>query len=196
MDRTILRKWLKSGYMEKYVFHETVDGTPQGGIISPALANLALDGLEQLLREKFPKVTVKSAGGQPCVNFIRHADDFIITGRTKELLEREIKPLIEQFLRERGLELIGTWRAVVRSNMWIIMSSSMHSCDGFGGGIRKNLQAGSNRNTLSGIEVSTGVSSEKYMTAMGSLLRYGCSAPAAHPSNGILRLKVKQTRTI
>src|SRR6516162_4561865 len=71
----------------------------------PALANLALDGLEQLLRGKFPKVTVKSAGGQPCVNFIRYADDFIITGRTKELLEREIKPLIVQFLRERGLEL-------------------------------------------------------------------------------------------
>ena len=106
MDRTILRKWLKSGYMEKYVFHETVDGTPQGGIASPALANLALDGLEPLLRERFPKVTcIKSGGGQPCVNFIRYADDFIITGRTKELLEREIKPLIEQFLRERGLEL-------------------------------------------------------------------------------------------
>jgi RNA-directed DNA polymerase len=50
MDRTILRKWLKSGYTEKYVFHETADGTPQVGIISPALANLALDGLEQLLR--------------------------------------------------------------------------------------------------------------------------------------------------
>jgi RNA-directed DNA polymerase len=75
MDRSILRKWLKSGYMEKYVFHETVDGTPQGGIISPALANFALDGLEHLLRERFPKVTRNKAGeGQPCVNFIRYAD--------------------------------------------------------------------------------------------------------------------------
>jgi hypothetical protein len=68
--------------------------------------------------------------------------------------------------------------------MWI-MSSSMHCCDGFGEGIRENLQAGSNRNTLSGTEVSTGVSSEKHMTAMGSLSSYGCSAPAAHSSNGI-----------
>jgi RNA-directed DNA polymerase len=52
MDRTILQKWLKSGYMDKHVLHETTEGTPQGGIISPALANYALDGLERLLRKK------------------------------------------------------------------------------------------------------------------------------------------------
>ena len=46
MDRAILQKWLKSGYMEKHVLHETTEGTPQGGIISPALSNCALDGLE------------------------------------------------------------------------------------------------------------------------------------------------------
>jgi RNA-directed DNA polymerase len=106
MDKTILRKWLAAGYMEKQVFHETTEGTPQGGIASPALANYALNGLEQLLREKYPiKKRLKLLGGQtPCVNFIRYADDFIITGRSKELLE-EIKPLVESFLRERGLEL-------------------------------------------------------------------------------------------
>jgi retron-type reverse transcriptase len=54
MDRTILQMWLKSGYMEKHVLHETSDRTPQGGIISPALANCALDGLERLLKEKYP----------------------------------------------------------------------------------------------------------------------------------------------
>src|SRR5499425_944315 len=107
MDRAILQKWLKSGYMEKHVLHETTDGTPQGGIISPALSNCALDGLERLLKEKFPtKKPLSSFGGKfPCVNLIRYADDFIITGRTKELLEGEIKPLVEQFLQERGLEL-------------------------------------------------------------------------------------------
>jgi RNA-directed DNA polymerase len=107
MDRAILQKWLKSGYMEKHVLHETTDGTPQGGIISPALSNCALDGLERLLKEKFPtKKPLSSLGDKlPCVNLIRYADDFIITGRTKELLEGEIKPLVEQFLQERGLEL-------------------------------------------------------------------------------------------
>ena len=73
MDRTILQMWLKSGYMEKHVLHETLDGTPQGGIISPALANCALDGLERLLKEKYPTgKALKSFGGLcPSVNFIR-----------------------------------------------------------------------------------------------------------------------------
>jgi RNA-directed DNA polymerase len=109
MDRAILRKWLKSGYMDKHVFHETTEGTPQGGIVSPALANMALDGLERVLKEKYPSRPLKSLGNKnPSVNFIRYADDFIVTGRSKDLLERDVKPLIEQFLRERGLELSPT----------------------------------------------------------------------------------------
>ncbi len=109
MDRAILQKWLKSGYMDKRVFHETTEGTPQGGIASPALANMALDGLERVLKEKYPSRTLRSLGNKnPSVNFIRYADDFIVTGRSKDLLEKEVKPLIEQFLRERGLELSPT----------------------------------------------------------------------------------------
>jgi RNA-directed DNA polymerase len=102
--------------MDKHVLHETTDGTPQGGIVSPALANCALDGLERLLREKFPtKRPLPSLGGKlPCVNLIRYADDFIITGRTKELLEGEVKPLVEQFLRPRGLELSPMKTVVTR----------------------------------------------------------------------------------
>src|SRR5262249_16584949 len=49
MQRVLLRKWLQAGYLDRDVFHDTTEGTPQGGIISPALANLALDGLEQRL---------------------------------------------------------------------------------------------------------------------------------------------------
>ena len=110
MDRVILQKWLKSGYMEKHVLHESTDGTPQGGIISPALANCALDGLERLLQETFPaRKRLKSFGGEkPCVHLVRYADDFVITSKSKELLEGEIKPLVEQFLQERGLELSPT----------------------------------------------------------------------------------------
>lgn len=116
MDRAILQKWLKSGYMEKHVLHETTDGTPQGGIISPVLCNCALDGLERLLKEKYPTGTrLRSLGGKyPAVNFIRYADDFVITGKTQELLEGEIKPLVEQFLRERGLELSPTKTVVTQ----------------------------------------------------------------------------------
>jgi len=103
MERAILRTWLKAGYMEQRVLYATEAGTPQGGIISPVLANLALDGLERSLQEAFPKTTDK--GRRQKVNFVRYADDFVVTGSSRELLEDEVKPLVEQFLRERGLEL-------------------------------------------------------------------------------------------
>lgn len=99
----MLRMWLKSGYLESDVFHETEEGTPQGGIISPVLANLALDGMEKLLAENFSAHILSAPANK--VNLIRYADDFVITGRSRELLETEVKPLIEQFLAERGLVL-------------------------------------------------------------------------------------------
>ena len=103
MDKTILRKWLKAGFIEKHVLHPTEEGTPQGGICSPVLANMTLDGLEARIRERYPKASYRSRKAK--VNLIRYADDFVITGATKELLEIEIKPLVETFLCERGLEL-------------------------------------------------------------------------------------------
>lgn len=106
MDTAILRKWLKAGYMQKRAFYETESGTPQGGIISPVLANIALDGLEKVLRLKYP-LTGKGGwqGRKQKVNLVRYADDFVITGASKQLLETEVKPTVEAFLRERGLEL-------------------------------------------------------------------------------------------
>jgi RNA-directed DNA polymerase len=103
MNKVILQKWLKAGFMEQGVLYATDAGTPQGGICSPVLANMTLDGLERELRERYPKATRKSR--QAKVNLILYADDFIITGSSKELLEREVKPLVEHFLQERGLEL-------------------------------------------------------------------------------------------
>lgn len=104
MDKDVLRKWLKAGYVEKGAIDTTEGGTPQGGVISPLLANLTLDGLGTLLSEKYP---MKISSRKPAhkVNFIRYADDFIITGRTKELLEREVIPIVKSFLSERGLWL-------------------------------------------------------------------------------------------
>src|SRR5215472_7624518 len=83
MAKTILNKWLKAGYMDKSVLYLTEDGTPQGGIISPVLANMALDGLERILRKKYPHSGLKALKG----------------------MNKEVKPLVTDFLRERGLEL-------------------------------------------------------------------------------------------
>lgn len=103
MDKEILRMWLQSGYLESHVYYDTEEGTPQGGIISPVLANLALDGMEALLKKHFSKSRPTAPANK--VHLIRYADDFVITGSSKELLEMQVKPLIEQFLAERGLEL-------------------------------------------------------------------------------------------
>ena len=105
MDKAILQKWLKSGYMEKSALFATEAGTPQGGIISPTLANLALDGLERLLSEKFYRTTHGGVMINPKVHLVRYADDFIITAYSKELLEFGVKPLVVEFLEERGLTL-------------------------------------------------------------------------------------------
>jgi RNA-directed DNA polymerase len=103
MDKKMLRQWLKAGFIDKHILYPTEAGTPQGGIASPVLANLVLDGLEKRLRERYPGNTRRSRRAQ--VNLVRYADDFIITGSSKELLEGEIRPLVEDFLQERGLEL-------------------------------------------------------------------------------------------
>jgi RNA-directed DNA polymerase len=98
MDKRMLRLWLKAGYWEKGRLFPTREGTPQGGIISPGLANLTLDGMEQAIRSR-----IKIRRDQ--VNFIRYADDFVVTARTKETLEQIVKPAVVAFLAERGLEL-------------------------------------------------------------------------------------------
>jgi RNA-directed DNA polymerase len=106
LNKAILHKWLKSGYLEKQVFYDTISGTPQGGIISPVLSNIALDGLERRLREVFPVRGRGSERGRAAqVHLIRYADDFIITGHSEELLRMTVKPLVESFLAERGLVL-------------------------------------------------------------------------------------------
>jgi RNA-directed DNA polymerase len=103
MERAVLRKWLKAGYMERHALYPTEEGTPQGGIISPVLANLALNGLEAELAKAFSPYHI--LGRYAKVNLVRYADDFIITGSSKELLETKVRPLIASFLAERGLEL-------------------------------------------------------------------------------------------
>ncbi len=108
-DTKVLEKWLKAGYVDEKKLFPTVEGTPQGGIISPVLANLVLDGLEDLLGSFYG--SGKLAGRDTeftqkhKVHFVRYADDFVITSNSKETLENEIRPLVCEFLADRGLEL-------------------------------------------------------------------------------------------
>jgi RNA-directed DNA polymerase len=97
MDKQMLRGWLKAGYWEKEQLFPTNAGTPQGGLISPLLSNFALDGMERAV-----KAAAKTGDK---VNFVRYADDFVVTGANRELLEQKVKPALTAFLKERGLEL-------------------------------------------------------------------------------------------
>ncbi len=105
-DTEVLGKWLRAGFVENRTLFPTEAGTPQGGIISPTLANMTLDGLERVLRERFFRTGPKKGEHyNPKVSLVRYADDFVITGCSRELLENEVRPLVERFLNERGLRL-------------------------------------------------------------------------------------------
>lgn len=93
----------KAGFIEKQTLFPTSSGVPQGGIISPTISNMVLDGMERLLREHFPRTSSKKTKHQ--VHLVRYADDFIVTADSREVLEHEVRPLLEDFLQERGLEL-------------------------------------------------------------------------------------------
>ena len=104
MNKRILTKWLKSGVVDMGQVKMTEAGTPQGGIISPTLANMALDGLEKELANHFGEKASRKIR-QHKTYMVRYADDFIISGISKELLEEKVIPVVEEFLKERGLTL-------------------------------------------------------------------------------------------
>lgn len=107
MDKNILRQFLKSGFVFNKSLFETKAGTPQGGIISPTLANITLNGLAKMLREKYwsnSVGTIDRRYNKEKVNITVYADDFVVTAKRRETLE-EIKVMIEGFLKARGLEL-------------------------------------------------------------------------------------------
>jgi RNA-directed DNA polymerase len=89
--------------MEELNYMSTEEGTPQGGIISPTLCNIALNGIEEKIKQANPSIKGISAG----VHVIRYADDMIITGKTQEMAIKN-KELLSTFLKERGLELNET----------------------------------------------------------------------------------------
>jgi len=103
MDKAVLCQWLKAGYVDEGTLFETRAGTPQGGIISPVIANMTLDGLDAAVhasigRSKLARRTAK-------IHVIRYADDFVVTCASKEILETQVLPAIRRFMADRGLEL-------------------------------------------------------------------------------------------
>ncbi len=102
--RQQVRAWLTAGYVEFGKVHETTEGTPQGGVVSPLLANIALDGLQQLLwdlsrQRKWHKPSAPCSFG-----FARYADDYVVTAPDRGRLEM-VLPEIRAWLAVRGLEL-------------------------------------------------------------------------------------------
>ncbi|NEP89780.1 MAG: group II intron reverse transcriptase/maturase [Okeania sp. SIO2C2] len=112
--RRQIKAWLKAGVIEKDVFYKTENGTPQGGVISPLLANIALHGMQEVLQEEFSqkytnKAMAKLYGRKPDINFNpplfhRYADNFVILHESKKVIE-ECLEIINDWLENMGLKL-------------------------------------------------------------------------------------------
>lgn len=112
--KELIKQWLKAGYLEKDFFHDTKSGTPQGGVISPLLANIALQGLGELLATyQKEKISYSSPNAKrqrttkkkyPKFGYCRYADDFIVTAENEEDLIA-ILPIIREWLAKRGLQI-------------------------------------------------------------------------------------------
>ena len=96
MDKRILKQFLKAGFVFNERLFPSEYGTPQGGVISPILANMTLNGMEKLVKERYPYGTK--------VNLVRYADDFVVSTPDQQTAEA-VKELLIPFLAERGLEL-------------------------------------------------------------------------------------------
>ena len=103
METRILNQFLTSGYIYDGILYRSESGTPQGGLISPLLANMTLDGMEQVLIER---VQGKK------VHLIRFADDFLVTAESQEEA-LQCQEVIIEFLKERGLQLSGEKTQIV-----------------------------------------------------------------------------------
>jgi RNA-directed DNA polymerase len=102
-----LKQWLKAGIIDKNVFSETETGTPQGGVISPLLANIALHGMEERIKEFADSWKGSKVHNRRSISLIRYADDFVIMHEDLEKV-LEAKKIIEEWLAEIGLKLKET----------------------------------------------------------------------------------------
>ena len=102
--RRQVRAWLKAGVFDGNTYENTNFGTPQGGVISPLLANVALHGMENVVKEHARKMKGDKVANQKALSLIRYADDFVILHESLTVIQ-ETKVLIEKWLKDIGLEL-------------------------------------------------------------------------------------------
>lgn len=103
MNKKILLGWLKAGYIDRFNSFDTDAGVPQGGVISPMIANMVLDDLSEHVTKAVDPFRKK--GHSPQAMTVRYADDFVITCIEKEMIENVIQPAVQEFLAVRGLWL-------------------------------------------------------------------------------------------
>ena len=112
--RRLIKAWLKSGVMDDGQFFETNEGTPQGGVISPLLANIALHGIEQIVIDYARSLKGKKDNNQKSISLIRYADDFVILANKKVQIS-ELKELVTKWLAKMGLELSPSKTKIVHT---------------------------------------------------------------------------------
>jgi len=111
--QALVARWLKAGYFKDQVFHMTLTGTPQGGVISPLLANIALHGMETALKVKYHKEGYVRSECRWIP--VRYADDFLIFANTKEDCQVALDDVV-LWLAKRGMEISET-KTSIRSMM-------------------------------------------------------------------------------
>jgi RNA-directed DNA polymerase len=102
--RVQIKAWLKAGYLEGKELFPTKEGTPQGGTVSPLLANIALHGMENVLTEWVKTWKGRKDRNLESFSFIRYADDFVCLHESKEVIEKA-KDILSDFLKPIGLQL-------------------------------------------------------------------------------------------
>jgi len=153
VDKQVLQKWLQAGYIENRTLFPTAAGTPQGGVISPTLANMPWTGWKNCWPNTSPgEKRRNSKRGRPKVNLVRYADDFIITGDSKRLLLNEVRPLVRRFLLERGLKLSADKTRITHINEGFdFLGQNLRKYDG------KPLAKPSKKNTQAFLEKVRGL---------------------------------------
>lgn len=112
----LLKKFLKSGFIENGIWHPTENGVPQGGSVSSVICNLTLDGLADICNDASYTKNNQHVTNDIYIDIIRYADDFIITCDSRTILVREVIPAIEKFLKERSLKLSKDKTRIININ--------------------------------------------------------------------------------